>query len=105
MYLERLLRIFGVTKLKIGWTYLGDKLSRDHLEAMDRILIQTFKEIKYDAVKSLDDIVGNDDCVNSVFGCKDGDIYNRLLSKLNGEQSNFGKPKEWRNIWENRFSY
>lgn len=105
MYMERLLRIFGLTKLKASWAYLGDKLSRDALESIHNILLKTFLEIKYDVVSSFDEMVGSDESLNSVFGHKDGDIYNRLLSKLNGEQSNFGKPKEWKQVWESRFSY
>jgi acyl-CoA oxidase len=103
-YLNRLLTIFALTKLKESWSHLGTYLSREVYEEMNATLLKTFDEVKYDIVRSSDGLLG-DEYINSPFGTEDGDVYGRLLSKLNGERTNFGKPPGWRNLWENRQAY
>lgn len=105
IFIDRLLTIFSLTKLLKGWTHVGELMNRDHVAAMHRVLLKTYSSIKHDVVKAMDGFALNDEFVNSVFGHQDGNIYDRLFSKIQGDQSNFGKPKEMRNIWENRFSY
>lgn len=103
-YMKRLLVIFALTKIKDSWSHFGTYLSREVYEDINTTLLKTFEEVKYDIVRSFDGLM-NDEYINSPFGTEDGDVYGRLLSKLNGERSNFGKPPGWRNLWENRQAY
>lgn len=105
IFIDRLMTIFVLTKLLNGWIHVGQYLNGDHVSAIHRVLLRTYEQIKYDVVKAMDGFALNDEFVNSVFGYEDGDMYGRLLSKINGEQSNYGKPKEWKQMWENRHSY
>ena len=105
IFIDRLTTIFSLTKLLKGWTHLGAYMNGDHVAAMHKVLLKTYDAIKHDVVKAMDGFAINDEFANSVFGNQDGNMYGRLFSKIHGEQSNFGKPKEWKEMWENRHSY
>lgn len=105
IFIDRLLTIFCLTRLLKGWTHLGEHLKGDHVSAIHRVLLKTYDVVKHDMVKAMDGFALNDEFVNSVFGHESGDMYGKLFSKINGEQSNYGKPREMKQIWENRHSY
>lgn len=105
VFLKHLLTIFCLTKLKESWTQVCLFLDRSHLEIINKVLLETMDAVKHDLVKAMDGFAINDEFLNSTFGHKDGDVYNRLLSRINGEGANFGKPADWRTTWENRQSY
>lgn len=103
-FLFHLLTIYALNKIKSSWTTMSSALNSAHLEAINLVLLQEYQAIKYDAVRSLDDFF-NDEFINSPFGCEDGNMYDRLLSKINGDRSNFGKAGNWRENWNNRRAY
>lgn len=103
--LYRLLTIYVLTRLKDSWTYLGSFLERDTVDTINQVLLATYDEVKHDLVRSFDDLLINDEYINSIFGYQDGNVYGRLLAKLNNDQGNFGKHKDWRTLWENRVTY
>lgn len=105
IFVDRLLAVFSLTKLLRGWTHVGQYMNGEHVSAIHRVLLKTYDAIKYDLVKAMDGFAINDEFANSVFGYEDGEIYGRLFSKIYGNQSNFGKPKEWKEMWESRHSY
>lgn len=103
--LSKLLTIYSLIKIKESWTHVGSFLERDIVDMINTVLLAIYSEIQHDLVRSLDDLMVHDDFANSVLGCQDGNVYGRLLSKLSQNQENYGKPKTWRNIWENRVAY
>lgn len=104
-FLYKVLTIYSLIKITSSLEHLTEIFKRDHIEAAQELLLKTYAEIKYNIVKSFDDLVINDTYVGSVFGCEDGNIYGRYLSKLSAHQSKYGKPEGWRKAWLNRVTY
>jgi acyl-CoA oxidase len=99
-FILNLLRIFAYNKILESSTVLNSYLSAETTSLIQRAKVAAYDLVKYDLVKSMDDLMMDNHFVISPFGNKDGNIYGRFISKLLSEKDNFGKPAFWREIWE-----
>ena len=53
-------------------------------------------------IASMNFLYQEDHIVKSAIGSSDGNIYDRLISKINSGAGNMGKAEDWRDLWEAR---
>lgn len=104
-FLLQLLTIYALNLLKKTWHSVNEFLNASNLDHIHKVLLKTYDHCKYDVVRVMDDLTLNNQFVNSVFGDKEGNIYGRLMSKVQKAQKDFPKPKGWKEVWANRQSY
>lgn len=97
-YLENLLCIYAIGRVKENYELLADNLDRDQVKLMNELLLNLFYAIKYDAVLSLDGLLMEDEIVRSPFGTQKGNMYEQFMSRILAERDNFGRAPYWRDI-------
>ena len=74
-FLEKLLVIFGISRIKESFEQLSENLDRNQIKLMNELLLKLFNEIKYDAVLCLDGLLMEDEIIRSPFGSQKGNMY------------------------------
>ena len=97
-FLEKLLVIFGISRIKESFEQLSENLDRNQIKLMNELLLKLFNEIKYDAVLCLDGLLMEDEIIRSPFGSQKGNMYEQFLSRILAERENFGRAPYWREI-------
>jgi acyl-CoA oxidase len=99
-FMMQLLQLFVIERVLTSGTILMGYISEEEVNFLRKARIELNNAIRFNLLKSLDYLFLEEHVVVSPFGNKDGDMYGRFISKLLGEQGNFGKPAFWREIWE-----
>ncbi len=101
-FLERILAIYAIGRIKENYVLLADNLDRDQVKLMNELMLILFYEIKYDAVLCLDGLLMEDEIIRSPFGRQKGNMYEQFMSCILAERDNFGKAPYWREIVQAR---
>lgn len=101
-YLQKILAIYALTIIKETSEFYLDYLNKNHIELLEETVLKLFDEVKYNMLASMKYLYQDDHVIKSAIGSADGNIYDRLLSKLNSDRRNMGKSKEWRYLLEVR---
>ena len=101
-YLQKILTIYALTLVKETSEFYLSYLTKEHIESIEETLVKLFEEVKYNMLASMKFLYQDDHVIKSAIGSEDGNIYDRLLSKLNSDRRNMGKSEEWRYLLQVR---
>lgn len=97
-FLSKLLTIYDLTIIKERPEYLLNYMTEEHIVKIEEILLKLYEEVKYNVVYSFNCLEIDDLVMNSTIGSQDGNLYERVMSKINADGRNFGRPSFWRDI-------
>lgn len=97
-YLRKLLLIYDLSVIKERPEYLLNFMTQEHIETLDDTLLTLFEEVKYNMVYSFNCLEIDETALNSTIGSEDGNLYERVMSKINADGRNFGRPDFWRDL-------
>jgi acyl-CoA oxidase len=95
-FIQKILIIYSLTLVKESSEFFLDFLNLDHIQLIEETLLKLFDEVKYNMLSSMNFLYQDDHVMKSAIGSADGNVYDRLLSKLNSDRRNMGKSEEWR---------
>lgn len=101
-FLQKILTIYGLTLIKESSEFYLDHLTIEHIQLIEETLLKLYEEVKFNMLASLKFLYQDDHVIKSAIGSEDGNIYDRLMSKLNSDSRNMGKSDEWRYILQTR---
>ena len=101
-FLKKVLTIYALTLVKETSEFYLDYLNTEVISVIEDTLLKLFEEVKYNMIASLNFLYQDDHVIKSAIGSSDGNIYDRVISKLNSDRRNMGKSDDWRYLLEVR---
>lgn len=101
-YLGKILAIYGLTAIKEASEFYLDYLTSKDISMIDATLLKLFEEVKHNMIASMNFLYQEDHILKSAIGSSDGNIYDRLISKINSGAGNMGKAEDWKDLYDSR---
>lgn len=101
-FMERMVILAATKRIMSNFEAFLGILKQEHVSMLNSITIDVCEEVKFDIIAVFEGMGISDSTFNSALGNSDGNVYDRLISDIMEDRTNFGRPSYWRLISNTR---